>query len=170
MAPARAVRPLPALFGEEIASVMPSRFFSGIKAAAFFCLLAFSAAAASKVLSIHDAMERMTVLHNRMEENLLNAGAAAAWEADGGALDLLYADLAESYGPFYGGSEDHWRSYCTRSREALANSRAARAGGDEKTARVEFFLLANIREEAHAEFRPGLWKRLFKRKPKETKQ
>ena len=144
-----------------------------MQARALFILLGaacFAAGvAAGEGISVHGTMERINVLHNRMEADLLAEGPSDGWEADAPALMGLYEALEGAYRPYYGGAEADWRGFCRESREVLAEVLRARRAGDGAAAKAAFFRLAEIRERAHDEFNPGFLKRLFRKKRREEK-
>lgn len=92
-----------------------------------------------------------------MEERAPAPEAAAKELAE---MRRLYGELRAAYRPFYGGREEDWARFCDESAATAERARAALAEGDRAAASKAIYRLAELREEAHREFRPGLWRRL----------
>jgi hypothetical protein len=132
-------------------------------AAAGILSLAGMLIGAEKVLALAEVMNQLTILHNRVEAAFLKGKDLRAVPASLDEIDGLYVQVAGSYDPVYGGSEPAWKDYCERSRAALRDAKSSLAAGDDKAAYGAFGRLAVLREKAHDDFQPGLWKRLKRR-------
>ena len=76
-------------------------------------------------------------------------------------LEDLFEHLKGGYRPFYGRRAEQWRELCDQGASALREMRAALQGKDMPSARKAFLRVQEIRDRSHAQFRPGLFKRLL---------
>ena len=107
-----------------------------------------------------DVMHDLSVRRDTAEKELLAGRDGPELRGALEALSGLYAELRSGYRPYYGGDEAAWVRFCEDSRGALRDVASGLDRGDGAGARRAFFRLAEIRERAHEEFKPGLLKRL----------
>ena len=109
---------------------------------------------------ILDIMHDLSVSRDAAERDLLAGRDGPELRGALGALAALYAELKGAYRPYYGGNPAAWTRFCGDSEAAVRDVESGLERSDGAAARRAFFRLAEIRERAHEDFRPGFLKRL----------